>query len=66
VSFGNVNERALEEIWAGAAYREFRGRFSRRVAGAGLALLGTAAGAAADEETPPPEACRTCPKLYGI
>lgn len=66
VSFGNVNERPLEEIWQSAPYREFRGRFARRVAGAGLALLGAAAGAASDEEPPAPEACRTCPKLYGV
>jgi MoaA/NifB/PqqE/SkfB family radical SAM enzyme len=66
VSFGNVNERPLTEIWESPAYREFRGRFARRVAGAGLALLGAAAGAAPDEELPAPEACRTCPKLYGV
>jgi hypothetical protein len=29
-------------------------------------MLGTAAGAGEDEEPPAPEACRTCPKLYGI
>lgn len=66
VSFGNVNERPLMEIWESAPYREFRGRFARRVAGAGLAMLGAAGGAAADEEPPAPEACRTCPKLYGV
>ncbi|OGA74763.1 MAG: hypothetical protein A3G27_09275 [Betaproteobacteria bacterium RIFCSPLOWO2_12_FULL_66_14] len=66
VSFGNVNERPLLEIWESAAYREFRGRFARRVAGAGLAMLGAAAGAVPDEELPAPEACRTCPKLYGV
>jgi MoaA/NifB/PqqE/SkfB family radical SAM enzyme len=66
VSFGNVNERPLMEIWESAPYREWRARFARRVAGAGLALLGAAAGAAPDEEPPPPEACRTCPKLYGV
>jgi hypothetical protein len=66
VSFGNVNERPLTEIWESAAYREFRSRFARRVAGAGLVLLGAAAGSAPDEELPAPEACRTCPKLYGV
>ena len=66
VSFGNVNERPLMEIWESAPYREFRGRFARRVAGAGLAMLGTAAGAAAVEELPAPQACRTCPKLFGV
>jgi len=29
-------------------------------------MLGAAAGAASDEEPPAPEACRTCPKLYGV
>ena len=66
VRFGNLNERPLMEIWESAAYREFRGRFARRVVGAGLTMLGTAAGAVADEDPPPPEACRTCPKLYGV
>ena len=68
VRFGNVNERPLMEIWESAAYREFRGRFARRVAGASLAMLGAAAGAAQEEEEelPAPEACRTCPKLYGV
>ena len=66
VSFGNVNERSLMEIWESPAYREFRGRFAKRVAGAGLALLGAAAGTAPDEELPAPDACRTCPKLYGV
>jgi MoaA/NifB/PqqE/SkfB family radical SAM enzyme len=66
VSFGNVNERPLMEIWESPAYREFRGLFARRLAGAGLAMLGAAAGTAPDEEFPAPEACRTCPKLYGV
>lgn len=66
VRFGNVNEQPLIEIWQSAAYRDFRAQFARRVAGAGLAMLGTAAGAASDEELPAPEACRTCPKLYGV
>ena len=65
VRFGNVNERPLMEIWESAAYREFRGQFVRRVAGAGLAMLGAAAGAA-QAELPAPESCRTCPKLYGV
>jgi len=67
VRFGNVNEQSLAEIWQGAAYREFRGRFARRLAGAGLALLGTAAaGRGAVEDDPPPDACRSCPKLHGV
>jgi MoaA/NifB/PqqE/SkfB family radical SAM enzyme len=66
VRFGNVNERPLLEIWEDPAYRGFRACFARRVAGAGLALLGTAAGAASEEELPAPQTCRTCPKLYGV
>ena len=66
VSFGNVSDRPLTGIWEGAAYCEFRARFARRIAGAGLAMLGTAAGDATAEEMPPPKACRTCPKLYGV
>lgn len=66
VSFGNVNEQPLAEIWESAVYREFRGRFAKRLAGASLAMLGAAAGGAPEEEPPAPEACRTCPKLYGV
>lgn len=66
VRFGNVNERALLDIWESAPYREWRELFVRRVARAGLALLGAAAGGAPEEELPAPEACRTCPKLYGV
>jgi len=65
VSFGNVNDRPLMEIWEGPAYREFRKRFARRVAGASAMMLGAARGAALEEESPAPEACRTCTKLYG-
>ena len=64
VSFGNVNERPLMEIWEGEEYREFRKRFARRVAGASAMMLG-AAGAAV-EASPAPDACRSCPKLYGV
>jgi MoaA/NifB/PqqE/SkfB family radical SAM enzyme len=62
--FGNVNQRPLMEIWEDAAYREFRGRFARRVPSAAHALLGAAGGPEAEEA--PPEACRSCPKLYGV
>ena len=65
VSFGNVNDRPLMEIWEGPACREFRKRFARRVAGASAMMLGAARGAAPEEESPAPEACRTCTKLYG-
>jgi len=66
VRFGNVNEQSLAEIWERAAYREFRGCFTRRVAKAGLAMLGSAGGALSAEDEPPPDACRACPKLYGV
>ena len=67
VSFGNLNERPLAEIWESAAYREFRALFAGRVRGASRMLLGALAGGAAEEqEAPAPEACRTCPKLYGV
>jgi MoaA/NifB/PqqE/SkfB family radical SAM enzyme len=67
VRFGNLNERPLAEIWDGAAYREFRARFAKRVVGASHMVLGAlAGGAVAEQETPPPEACRSCPKLYGV
>ena len=67
VKFGNLNEQPLAEIWESAAYRGFRALFAGRVQGASRMLLGTAAGAAAaQEDVPAPEACRTCPKLYGV
>jgi len=67
VKFGNLNEQPLAEIWESAAYREFRALFAGRVRGASRMLLGTAArGVAAQEDVPAPEACRTCPKLYGV
>lgn len=66
VSFGNVNDRPLMEIWEDPAYREFRARFAARVEGACAMMLGTAGGAAAREEHPAPEPCRSCPKLYGV
>ena len=66
VCFGNVNVRPLTEIWEGAAYRDFRQRFARRVAGASAMMLGAAGAAATAEEAPAPDACRSCPKLYGV
>jgi MoaA/NifB/PqqE/SkfB family radical SAM enzyme len=67
VRFGNLNEQPLDQIWESAAYREFRARFAKRVVGASRMALGVLAGGAADEEeAPPPEACRSCPKLYGV
>jgi MoaA/NifB/PqqE/SkfB family radical SAM enzyme len=67
VQFGNLNERPLEEIWESAAYREFRALFAERALGASRMLLGAVAGGAvAQADAPAPEACRTCPKLYGV
>jgi hypothetical protein len=66
VQFGNLNERSLAQIWESAAYREFRALFAGRVRGASRMLLGALGGAAAQEDVPAPEACRTCPKLYGV
>ncbi len=66
VNFGNVNDRPLMEIWEAAAYREFRRRFARRIASASTMMLGAAGAAAPMEESPAPDACRTCPKLYGV
>jgi MoaA/NifB/PqqE/SkfB family radical SAM enzyme len=67
VRFGNLNERRFEDIWESASYREFRAAFAARLRGAASMVLGPlAGGAAAEEPPPPPEACRSCPKLYGI
>jgi MoaA/NifB/PqqE/SkfB family radical SAM enzyme len=66
VQFGNLNERPLAEIWESAAYREFRAAFAARVRGASRMLLGALGGAAPEEEVQAPQACRTCPKLYGV
>jgi hypothetical protein len=66
VSFGNLNAQPLTEIWEGAAYREFRAAFAARVRGASRMVLGALAGGAEEEEVQAPQACRTCPKLYGV
>jgi MoaA/NifB/PqqE/SkfB family radical SAM enzyme len=67
VQFGNLNERSLAQIWESAAYREFRALFAGRVRGASHMVLGAlAGGAAAQEDVPAPQVCRTCPKLYGV
>lgn len=67
VHFGNVGERPLMEIWDHPAYRAFRRQFVNRLVGAKTMALSTVRGdGAAEEETPAPEPCRTCPKLYGL
>jgi hypothetical protein len=67
VQFGNVNQQPLAEIWASAPYREFRAQFARRVvAASGFALGALAARTPREDDAPAPQACRTCPKLYGV
>jgi MoaA/NifB/PqqE/SkfB family radical SAM enzyme len=66
VSFGNLNAQPLTEIWESAPYREFRAAFAARVRGASRMMLGVLAGGAEEEDVPAPQACRTCPKLYGV
>jgi MoaA/NifB/PqqE/SkfB family radical SAM enzyme len=69
VRFGNVNDTPLLEIWNAPDYRAFRQLFARRVLGAKSMVLGALAGAGAEDaeaDAPPPEPCRTCPKLYGF
>lgn len=63
--FGNIQEQDLLAIWEGAAYREFRRQFSSRVVAAALSTFGAAARADAPRRhlPPPPDPCRTCPKL---
>ncbi|MBM3359045.1 MAG: radical SAM protein [Betaproteobacteria bacterium] len=67
VRFGNVNDQPLMEIWENPAYHDFRAQFSQRLLGVAKMAVGGTTRAAASEQLPPaPEACRTCPKLYGL
>lgn len=67
VHFGNVGEKPLLEIWDLPEYRAFRRQFVKRLVGAkAMALSAVRGEGAAEEETPAPEPCRTCPKLYGL
>jgi MoaA/NifB/PqqE/SkfB family radical SAM enzyme len=67
VHFGNVGEMPLMEIWDRPEYRAFRRQFVERLVGTKAMALGVALGAgAAEAASPPPEPCRTCPKLYGF
>lgn len=67
VRFGNVNDQPLMEIWENPACRAFRRQFSERLLGvAKLAVSGATRAAASAQLPPAPEACRTCPKLYGL
>ncbi|MBI3068415.1 MAG: radical SAM protein [Betaproteobacteria bacterium] len=67
VRFGNVNDQSLVEIWEAPAYRAFRRQFSERLLGVVKMAVGGVSRSAASAPLPPaPEACRTCPKLYGL
>jgi len=67
VHFGNVGEMPLMEIWDRPEYRAFRRQFVERLVGTKAMALGVALGTgAAEAAPPPPEPCRTCPKLYGF
>jgi MoaA/NifB/PqqE/SkfB family radical SAM enzyme len=67
VYFGNVGDKPLMEIWDSPDYRAFRRQFVKRLVGAkAMALSAVRAEGAAEGETPAPEPCRTCPKLYGL
>ena len=67
--FGNVLNQDLLDIWASSAYRVFRRQFAARMTEARMLALGVEAGgdvASGPRMPPPPEACRTCYKLYGL
>lgn len=67
VSFGNVNERSLMEIWESPAYGAFRRQFAQRVMAAGRMVFSGVGGDSEREDIHlAPEPCRTCPKLYGL
>lgn len=69
VSFGDVRERDLLDLWEAPAYRAFRERFAARRRSALVSAVAAAAGveAGAPAALPaPPEACRSCPKLLGL
>ena len=50
-SFGNINERSLQEIWEGEDYSSFRSQLKKLAEGKAPFL---------------PEECRTCYKAYGL
>lgn len=67
--FGDVREQELLAIWDAPAYRAFRERFvARRTAGMVSAVAAVAGGGRIPPAALPaaPEACRSCPKLYGL
>jgi MoaA/NifB/PqqE/SkfB family radical SAM enzyme len=67
--FGNVNHESLEQIWNGAAYREFRRVYETRLHLEQQATVDLFMGSPEGEppEWPPaPEECRICYYLYGV
>lgn len=70
VTFGNLFEQPLAEIWDGEAYKRFRSTFAAR--GRGLQLLlfpgwsGRQALNEANQLTPPPQPCLSCHKMLGF
>lgn len=80
LSFGNVQNRSLAEIWENQQYRQFRDTFrkrkdyrDRKLTGIGCSFAGSAqldAAVAAIthylSKHPPPHSCRACAKLDGF
>jgi len=67
--FGNVLDQDLLDIWVSPAYRAFRRQFEARVSEARMLALGVGTTGDVPSEPgmpPPPDACRTCYKLYGL
>jgi len=67
--YGNINEETLEEIWAKAAYRQFRQPYELRVRLDREQTINLIVGdeaTPATEMPPAPEGCRTCYYLYGV
>jgi MoaA/NifB/PqqE/SkfB family radical SAM enzyme len=52
ISYGNINERLLINIWNNDSYVHFRKKFEKRLRGY--------------ENSPLPNSCKTCYKAYGI
>lgn len=69
VRFGNVGEQNLMDIWSSPAYRAFRQQFATRRLDVEARALSLVSGGGVGSDwalPPPPEACRTCYKLYGV
>jgi MoaA/NifB/PqqE/SkfB family radical SAM enzyme len=67
--FGNINDESLEQIWDGAAYREFRQIYETRLRLEQQATVSLLMGSPEGEppEWPPaPEECRICYYLHGV